>query len=65
MYDQISAVGKDQYLLIKKGHKYGLTDARGKWLVPLQYDDLGLREHDFYNDSSSGQLFPIAVKTDD
>ena len=65
IYDLINAVRDDQYLLIKKDHKYGLTDADGKWLIPLQYDDLGLRVYDFYGYSSPVQLFPMPVKEGD
>jgi hypothetical protein len=65
IYDRISAVRDDQYLLIEKDRKYGLTDANGKWVVPLQYDDLGLRVYDFYGYSSPVQLFPLPVKKGD
>ncbi|EDM34222.1 hypothetical protein PBAL39_17344 [Pedobacter sp. BAL39] len=64
-YDQISSVKDDQYLLIKKGRQYGLTDAEGKWVVPLGYDDLGVRVYDFYGYSSPVQLFPMPVKEGD
>jgi hypothetical protein len=41
IYDQISPTKDDKNLLVKKGRKFGVTDANGKWVVPLKYDDLG------------------------
>lgn len=65
IYDQISPAKDNQYLIIKKGRKYGITDADAKWVVPLSFDDVGLRVYDFYGYTSPVQLFPMPVKEGD
>lgn len=65
IYDRISPVKNDQYLLVKQGRKYGITDAEGKWVVPLSFDDVGLRVYDFYGYASPVQFFPMPVKEGD
>lgn len=65
IYDRISPVKDDQYLLVKQGRKYGITNAEGKWVVPLSFDDVGLRVYDFYGYASPVQFFPMPVKEGD
>jgi len=62
IYDQISPGKDDQYLLVKQERKYGIIDGNGRWVVPLSFDDIGLRVYEYYGFVSPVQFFPMPVK---
>ncbi|HWV75128.1 MAG TPA: WG repeat-containing protein [Pseudosphingobacterium sp.] len=62
-YSTILLINDEKFLLLEKDKQFGVADLKGRILIPVQFDNIGLKNLNFNTYHDPADIFPVPVSS--